>query len=131
MTADIAAFIRARLDEWEALARDARGPHWLASPSGVLSPQPGAANLQIVPAHTIMQGDAAHIVTHDPASVLRQVAALRAVVDEYVARDEDVDLMLGHGDPLRQREWSGLRVAVRYIAAIWADHPDYDSAWEA
>jgi uncharacterized protein DUF6221 len=51
----------------------------------------------------------------DPARVLAWCAALRAVVDDAVyARDHWHD------------EADGLLVAVKRLAALWAEHPDYD-----
>ena len=70
-------------------------------------------------------------MTIGPYRVLAECAAKRRIVEEYAARDTDVPLMLGEPgtDPRRQREWSGLRFAVSLLAAIYADHPDFDPAW--
>ncbi len=64
----------------------------------------------------------------NPARVLAECKAKRQIVEEYAARNDDVDLMMGP-DSLRQREWSGLRLAVRTLAAIHADHPEFEEAW--
>lgn len=58
----------------------------------------------------------------------REVAAKRQIVAEYEARSRDVELMLGP-DTVRQREWSGLHLAVRLLATAYADHPDFDESW--
>lgn len=73
------------------------------------------------------EADAAHIALHDPARVLADVAAKRAIVAEFEARDKDVDLMLGP-NTRRQREWSGLHLAVRILATAYADRDGYDEA---
>lgn len=70
-----------------------------------------------------------HVTRHDPASVLADIAAKRAIIDEYVARDKDADLMLGP-DCLRQREWSGLRLAVQLMATGYAARPGYRDEWK-
>lgn len=56
----------------------------------------------------------AHIARHDPARVLREVEAKRAIVA--------LTLNLTDGDP---DEFSTLR----HLAAVYSDHPDYDEAW--
>jgi hypothetical protein len=53
-----------------------------------------------------------------------------AILNEYVARDEDANLMLG--PPVdRQVQWNGLRLAVRLLATEWSTHPDYQQEWSA
>lgn len=64
----------------------------------------------------------------DADFVLADIAAKRAIIDEYVARDNDVDLMLGP-DTERQRQWTGLRLAVRILATAYADRPGYRDEW--
>lgn len=69
-------------------------------------------------------------------TMLRDCKAKRAIVEEYVSRDDDVDLMLGRhaatrADTRRQREWSGLRLAVHILAQPYADHPNYQPEWSA
>lgn len=60
---------------------------------------------------------AEHIARHDPARVLRQVAALRRIVDGCA---EDVLAVIRP----RYAEW-----VLCALAGTWADHPDYDPAW--
>lgn len=72
---------------------------------------------------------AGHIARHDPARVLAECEAKRRIVEEYAERDADVDLMLGP-DVTRQRQWSGLHMAVNLLAAVYADHPDYRDEWK-
>ena len=54
---------------------------------------------------------AAHIACHDPARVLREVAAKRAML-------EDLDLTYPDAVHLR-----------KLLAAAWSDHPDYQRDW--
>ena len=71
--------------------------------------------------HYVVQADslrpsveqAAHISRQDPARVLRQCTAIRAVIAEALRRDAT-----GRGDP-------ALEELFRELAAIYADHPDY------
>ncbi|MEN3265821.1 MAG: hypothetical protein V7646_2715 [Pseudonocardia sp.] len=97
---------------------------------------------------------AAHIARHDPARVLAEVAAKRQLVQRYqlceAENERNVRLYdeweaaggseFGDGavpdDPAaRLRETSpleaeGLWLAVRYLAAVHAEHPDYRRAWK-
>ena len=64
---------------------------------------------------SVSPDDAAHIARHDPARVLRECEAKRALV-EHVCRVE----------------WGGYAVRdviLEDIAAVYSDHPDYDPAW--
>jgi hypothetical protein len=76
--------------------------------------------------HYVVQADssypsaeqAAHIARHDPARVLRQCTAVRAVIAELLRREATGD----DGDP-------SVRDLARELAAVYADHPDYDASW--
>ena len=50
------------------------------------------------------------------ARVLRQVAALRAIVDQWWHSPDSVEALV-------------LTFALSQIASIWADHPDYRQEW--
>jgi len=80
---------------------------------------------------------AAHMAAHDPAQVLRTVAAHRRVLDAYVKASKALS---GRRRVVR---WSkadvatagatcdALEVAVRAIAGIFAGRDGYDPAWAA
>lgn len=135
-------FITARLDVTHAIASAAKWKNWVPgsglSPASVETsePQPGWHGERATVARLLAtvgkvereREHARHIAHHDPAQILRDVAAKRAILAEYTARNSDVDLMLGP-DVLRQREWSGLYLAVRILAAIDEKHPDYNPKW--
>lgn len=124
MTNDILAFITARLDEdfnqaasastWAAL-------NWSCPASGVVDT-----------GHDLLTTDhreiAEHVARHDLFRVIRGVEAKRRILAECTARWEDIELMLGP-DTLRQRQWSGLDLAVRLLATEWADHDEYRPDW--
>lgn len=57
-------------------------------------------------------GDGGHIVRHDPARVVAEVAAKRAILDLHEELHEPA-----------------LYEAVRWLAAPYADQPGYEEAW--
>jgi hypothetical protein len=63
---------------------------------------------------------AAHIAWHDPARILREVAAKRALMQEAAA----VDRLLEIG--AHERGHSPILIA---LAAVYSDHPDYLDQW--
>lgn len=58
-----------------------------------------------------------HIARHDPARVLREVAAIRALVPD-LGGCSWCDLY----EKIEDRQ-------MQVVASIWADHPDYQSGW--
>jgi Family of unknown function (DUF6221) len=107
---DLVAFLRARLDEDEAYAREPQG--WNEYDPG----DPG-----------------------DPARVLREVEAKRKILADLPGyskqrrefRDgmylpENADYHSGHADGTDD----SARYVARCLAAVYRDHPDYDEAWE-
>ena len=62
---------------------------------------------------------AAHIARHDPARVLRECEMKRALIADFLHRRAvgDVDGA------------AALLDALAGVAAVYADHPDYRSAW--
>ena len=122
---DIVKFIRKRLAEDEAAALAASSFHWSASKWSneanreflVVADETSGA-----PAFGIKdQADAAHIVAHDPARIIRQVKALRLIVDrcdgliDHPSGDETTDIACE--DTLRD------------LVQIWTDHRDFQEKW--
>ena len=110
---DIAAFIGARLDEDEAAARAVPGRAWYEPDDDRFS----------------HYKDAAHIARHDPARVLREVTAKRAILTRHSPVTEP-----GRGT---RCGWCSGEFDVawpcedaRSVAAIWSDHPDYQEGWK-
>ena len=126
---DLIAFLTARLDEDEAAAKAAWGVEWdwryVAQPFGE---RPSIA-------HTV------HIARHDPARILREVEAKRAIVGIYAGTLALVEhpLVIKEGqfagkinarDYLdAKRELAVLKPAVEALAAVYRDHPDYRQEW--
>lgn len=93
----LVAFFTARLDEEETTAKAAAGGPWTGS-----GPYVGAAGAGI-----IMQArhseDAAHVARHDPARVLRDVEADRAILAML-----EQDFLYGPADDYQVAEALGL-----------------------
>ena len=116
---DLVAFLRARLDEDEAAAKTGSQPEWKSD-----GPYLGWVTGGIA-AQFKWSTDAAHAARHDPARVLREVAAKRAILAEY--------LRLAGIEPDDYPEDPAAVAAserdVRILAAVWSDHPDYRREW--
>lgn len=106
-------FILARIADDEAVARAADGREWwIADQDDAGANIHDAATGKWV-ALQVRERHATHIVRHDPAHVLAECAALRAVVEWAVTW------------PLRPSRPSDEDAILRPLAAIWSDHPDY------
>ncbi|SFE55019.1 hypothetical protein SAMN04487819_11683 [Actinopolyspora alba] len=76
-------FVRDRLDEDDRAARNAtRGP-WHHEPDGPWEHQLTADDAELPVAYDMGNDNAAHIIRHNPARVLRQIEAMQQTVDEY------------------------------------------------
>src|SRR5690606_17844004 len=68
----------------------------------------------------------AHIARHDPARVLAECQAKRAIVEHILVQMRDEPTMT------RGRAHRGLTpwaYTLRLFAAVYADHPDYQEEW--
>lgn len=76
--------------------------------------------------------DKAHIARHDPAHVLRDIESKRAIVAAYMASGMEFSLHMAAGAPTQARfgAMHALEGACRTLAAVYADHPDYQEAWK-
>jgi hypothetical protein len=126
---DLTAFITARLDEDEAIAKAAANRHWLTDDNIItLHPEHDGDGFMSWPT----RADAQHAANHDPARVLREVAAKRAVLAWYADALDASKLFkekLGTGTHMATAAESYLNV-MRGYAAVWSDHPDYKQEWE-
>jgi len=151
MTGDLAAFLAARLDEDEAAAGVAsRFPHWHGEPwyDGQFLKDGrtqradlwGAPGMQFTGHGALDTVVVDHIARHDPARVLREVAAKRAILAEHVSTED-----LGAPIPAVCNRCTTDAIQIRFIspteclpwpcptvralAAVYSDHPDYRQEW--
>lgn len=158
MSADLIAFLKARLDEDEQIAKDGaftRGPDWhLEEQEAYVWGEDPVDAVVLATGKPIAVCDdehgghlvAEHIARHDPARVLAEGVAMRALIDQverwqhddpdeggYYAcpavRTEPLgDLPGGPGEcmcGLLDRQ----RAVLAPFAAVHADHPGYDKRW--
>jgi hypothetical protein len=129
----IVAFIEARLAEDEAAAKLAakyHGKRWHAGEA--VHPSEGTVSVfdedgANLVAMWVLPGDAAHIARHDPARVLREVTAKRAIVSNYVTC-ATADRYSGEPAPIDHYQ-GGVGYALCALASAWSDHPDYQREW--
>jgi hypothetical protein len=143
MSDDLIEFLRARLDEDEAVAIAARstgdGPgRWHAAyarddldPSDWLI---AASPLDDVPVAgpRLSLGTAAHIARWDPARVLAEVGAKRAMLDacEALEANAEAEWAACHSTEGNFEAVGAYRM-VELWAQSYADHPDFDPEWRA
>ncbi|MER2086525.1 DUF6221 family protein [Rhodococcus sp. (in: high G+C Gram-positive bacteria)] len=127
----IVEFLEARLDEDEEVARDAAG--WDSSGSvrdEGLWRRDGVNSVIDSARRMVVYGDgsapddsqATNIVRHDPARVLREVAAKRAIMAEHGIDQDPCD---AH-DAMYESVPCDV---ILNLAAIYLDHPDYQAEW--
>lgn len=142
----IAAFVTARLDDIEHDAKQAIGTAAFRRQTGrwlhldvpdqhgsrlvvfavAVGPE-GEARTQVADLTAAWEGPkrAAHIARHDPARVLAEVSAQRTIVANMCSLHEAA---WQYEDARTDIEYLTL-TTVRRLAALDADHPDYDHAW--
>lgn len=123
----ITEFLNARLNEDEQAARYAFAAHNDAQPDWY-EIRSGAVNLgdhedELL---TFDAGISRHIVRHDPARVLREVAAKRAVLSAHANLADNPHR---HTNPRVHAQWVTMIQVVQHMAAVYADHPDYQQEW--
>lgn len=136
MNDDLVAFIRARLDEDERIAREAGGDEWIQGEKTVDWDDETDDEIT-APSGYIMRGDddavvydegtpspkqATHIARFDPARVLRGVDAKRRIVASCEPDHYD---SVGSGD-----DTTALATEVLWgIASEWSTHSHYLQEW--
>lgn len=140
---DLIVFLNARLDEDEAAAKAAAsvaGPDWQFGrdfPTSYLRSSAGS-----ILADTLHSGDGEigpHLARHDPARVLREVEAKRAILElhqgdasEYggsgYRAGEMACRMCGADDGWWGVAWPCPTILA--LAAVYSDHPDYRQEWK-
>jgi Family of unknown function (DUF6221) len=127
---DLLAFLNDRLDEDEATARAAASwPNHEAD---------GWREALAAQANELGAAEVEHIARHGPDRVLRQVAAMRAILEYYVEppngyRSGSLEPMSATIGEVRKAPTvlTVIEAIVLDIAAVWSDHPDYDPAWRS
>ncbi len=156
----VVEFLCARLEEDEQAARDLDGERWTAAidvgdhvNTAVVTPvdpsksQPsGRGGPPMIAGDPVVAfcgadydlGDerAEHIARHDPARVMAEVAAKRAVIDmtfRYEAKIDGEWACCHSADEIRAGVCTAIPVneieTLRILAAVYADHPDYQPEW--
>lgn len=136
-------FLRARLDEREAVAAAAGGRRttgylwsetWPERHPGLIGDAHGdvvAWGEREFGKAVILTEHATHIALNDPAYVLVDVAAKRRIVDEFGDAgewlppnpdDDEPEYAYGHARALYD--------VIKLLAALHDGHPDFDPAWK-
>jgi hypothetical protein len=120
-------FLRARLDEDEAAARAASPGRWVAAGTCIGSEDHGTMARMAVPSGMYRKrvADAEHIARWDPARVLADCAAKRALLAQHARTEHEGHAWCGHcyGEPA----WPC--TDLRIMAQPYADRPGFDPAW--
>ncbi|MFE6716823.1 DUF6221 family protein [Streptomyces albidoflavus] len=138
MTADLIAFLQARLEHDEAVAREATPGPWRNAPTArhhdTVSGRPeeavfGYDSFRVAttgePAGRRALVNAEHIARHDPARVLAEVEAKRRIVRAHAKWCEGrCEAKYPEGGFDAAHYWS-----IKSLAATYADHPDYREEW--
>ena len=106
---DIRDFLLARIAEEETYAYHALGLLGMENPWWT-----GVALKSCFP--DLSRADALHIEQHSPRRVMADCAARRAIVEAFDPDMPDLDPYVG-------------RDVVAILAAVYADHPDYQQEW--
>lgn len=133
-TQEMAAFVTARLGEWEAAAKAAAAdcPSPWRDDYGDLIDASGTMIVDGVDyGGAAWRGDTIpHIAAHDPATTLLLVASLRKLIElAGEAGGLDLQVQNAFGVGLREEPYID-EVMLRWAAAIWSDHPDYRQEWK-
>lgn len=124
MTADLAAYLRARWDEREAKARAATPGPWVANEQDYGLATVYTADQKTGVAYDREEGgvsveDAAHIAASDPAHVLADIEAKRALLEIAESIwNSDVDGVYGRGLEIMQE-----------MARTYRNRLDFNPAW--
>jgi hypothetical protein len=125
------AWLREQVQARKAAAEAAAGPDWFLDSSddadersvrytGPSTLRPGElADYCIADRVDVL--DAAHIALNDPQDVIARCEAELEILLEFSTRHDDATE--------RQREWIGLRLAVRLLASGYKHREGYEAHW--
>lgn len=149
MSSDLLGFLEARLAEDEATARAATPGPWSVDNETYAESISGSDDQDVVAGGRwggeasvfTSTEDALHIARHDPARVLAEVAAKRAIMDihsmfipPYVGVGPDGSCQgCGLGGDGRYYNTPDIKDCpeLQALAAIYADHPDWQEGWKS
>lgn len=134
---DIVEFIRARLDEDERIARAAGAGPWRYRdhPADRALVVDAAGEVVVYDEGWPSEDQGRHMARHDPARVLREVAAKWAILAETLAYEAKIDGEWGcchRAEQIAAGQCATKPADVatlRWLASTWSDHADYDQAW--
>lgn len=129
---DITEFLTGRLDEDDADAHAAADvglgifPTWAHDPAGSVVAYPYSLGIVMDVGSAI----GTHIARWDPARVLAEITAKRAMIALHAVEDERMHECAG-SDPAYGvvTDYVANCQTLRLLTAPYADHPDYDPAW--
>lgn len=134
MIDDIVAFLNARLDDDERVARAAAqvaiAYQWADSPEGnVIDPKIADryAYLATGPGRRSLDDIGVHIAHWDPARVLAEADAKRRIV--RAAEERLQDLLDFPDDDTYRLGWAARRWDLKVLALPYAEDPDYRTEW--
>jgi hypothetical protein len=129
-------FLLSRIAEDECDARDATPGPWRWLTVDEQGQAMGQRNIRADGDIPVMVGlidfpiDQRHIARHDPARVLAECEAKRAAIKAAWGDHLQIEGEWGYGKGSDQLEAENDQPdVVKYLAAVYSDHPDYDEAW--
>lgn len=135
-TMTLTDFLLARIAEDEAVARKAYpSGRWSIDTSKRQVGITGDIAAQDAPWRFAQASEgctAQHIARHDPARVLAECAAKRQIMEELglISGETKPGADVRRGNPLAaNRVARGANRALRALASVYADHPDYRDEW--
>lgn len=146
MTSDaLVAFLGARLDEIEAVAKAATPGPWTVAKAktaecdelAILAGEDGVVDPGYVGGGVWDRPDADHIALHDPARALREVEADRTLIDLYRRSKSYRDRVFARPEPRSVSD--EMRAVTQMLAVeqvlilragIYSNHPDYRQDWK-
>lgn len=74
------------------------------------------------------EDDGTHIARHDPARVLREVAAKRAILAAYLQIPTEPNLSR-YNEIIDKGYGEALENSITHLACVYSDHPDFNPDW--